>query len=212
MEYMSIKKLTTLLIATIVLTIPAIQIKQDIEQTKIHQIEAQEAAAKSEELKLLAEEAYEKEQAKIAADKAAKVKAEALAAEEALRAAEAEKQRVAALEAQKAQEAAENAAPAQPAAPRVAASSGNCESYRSLVAQYDWNVNTMLRIMKAESGCNPVNHNYADAHSTCSGSYGLMQIGCIHGYSAAHLESPQNNIAAAYSIFKSQGYTAWTTY
>lgn len=93
-----------------------------------------------------------------------------------------------------------------------APSGGGCDAYRGMLAQYDWNVDTMARIMKAESGCNPVNHNHADNHRSCLGSYGLMQIGCVHGYSAAYLESPANNIAVAYKIFKSQGYTAWTTY
>jgi len=94
----------------------------------------------------------------------------------------------------------------------VAVSYGGCESFRGIVAQYDWDVNTMMRIMKAESSCIPTKHNFGDNHRTCLGSYGLMQIGCVHGYTVAYLESPENNIAAAYKIFKSQGYTAWSTY
>lgn len=90
--------------------------------------------------------------------------------------------------------------------------SGNCQSYRSLVAKYDWDVNTMMRIMNAESSCIPTKHNHADDHRVCLGSYGLFQVGCVHGYAIAYLESPENNIAAAYKIWKSQGYTAWTTY
>lgn len=92
------------------------------------------------------------------------------------------------------------------------ATGGGCDSYRGMVAQYDWDVNTMMRIMNAESSCIPTKHNHADNHRVCLGSYGLFQVGCVHGYSMAHLESPANNIAAAYKIFKSQGYTAWTTY
>lgn len=94
----------------------------------------------------------------------------------------------------------------------AAAGGGNCEVYRGLVAQYDWNVSTMMRIMNAESGCNPTNHNFGDNHRSCLGSFGLMQIGCVHGYNVAYLSNPANNIAAAYKIFKSQGYTAWTTF
>lgn len=92
------------------------------------------------------------------------------------------------------------------------ATGGGCESFRGMVAQYDWDVNTMMRIMNAESSCIPTKHNHADNHRVCLGSYGLFQIGCVHGYAVAHLESPANNIAAAYSIYKSQGYTAWSTY
>lgn len=96
-------------------------------------------------------------------------------------------------------------------APRnVGVASGDC--YASLLSKYDWDVGTMQRIMRAESGCNPTNHNHGDRHATCLGSYGLLQIGCVHGYSASYLSTPANNIAVAYNIFKSQGYTAWTTY
>lgn len=97
---------------------------------------------------------------------------------------------------------------------RVASSNtgGGCDAYRGLVAQYDWDVNTMMRIMQAESGCNPTNHNWGDNHRTCKGSFGLFQIGCVHGQSVASLENPATNVAVAYNIFKSQGYRAWTTY
>lgn len=205
---MNIKRITTILIATTVLTVPAIQIKesiQDIEYNKKAQVQMQ---IRTEELRIAAEEAFQKEEARLAEEQAEaeRVAAEELAALEAAQAAEAEQERIDAIAAAKA---AESVAPAVSQAP---ASGGNCESYRALVSQYDWNVNTMLRIMRAESGCNPSNHNYADAHRTCTGSYGLMQIGCVHGYSIAHLESPSNNIAAAYQIYKSQGYTAWTTF
>lgn len=108
--------------------------------------------------------------------------------------------------------AAEKAAASVSVASAPAQSGGGCDAYRGMLAQYDWNVDTMARIMNAESGCNPTNHNYGDNHGSCLGSYGLMQVGCVHGYSAAYLSSPANNIAAAYKIFKSQGYTAWSTY
>lgn len=100
----------------------------------------------------------------------------------------------------------------KPAVSVSRAGGGNCDAYRGLVAQYDWDVSTMMRIMTAESGCNPTNHNHADNHRSCLGSYGLFQIGCVHGYSVAYLSEPANNIASAYKIYKSQGYTAWTTY
>ena len=87
-----------------------------------------------------------------------------------------------------------------------------CGNYQGLLAQYDWNVSTMARIMKAESGCDPGNHNWGDNHGSCKGSFGLLQVGCVHGYSADHLSSPANNVAAAYKIWRSSGYGAWTTY
>jgi len=86
------------------------------------------------------------------------------------------------------------------------------DCYYELLSQYDWDVATMQRIMRAESGCNPTNHNWSDNHGSCLGSYGLLQIGCVHGYSVEYLSSAANNIEAAYKIWLSQGYTAWTTY
>ncbi|MGH7866051.1 MAG: transglycosylase SLT domain-containing protein, partial [Candidatus Dormibacteraceae bacterium] len=54
-----------------------------------------------------------------------------------------------------------------------AGKSGNCESYRSLVAQYfpKSQVNNALRAMRLESGCLP-------SAISPSGDYGLMQVHC----------------------------------
>jgi hypothetical protein len=70
----------------------------------------------------------------------------------------------------------------------------------------------MLAIMRAESGCNPTNHNWGDGHATCKGSFGLFQIGCVHGYSVEYLSIPANNIAVAYKVWQGQGYRAWSVY
>lgn len=86
------------------------------------------------------------------------------------------------------------------------------DCYYDLLSQYDWDVATMQRIMRAESGCNPNNHNYGDNHGVCLGSYGLLQIGCVHGQTMEYLSDPANNIATAYIIWLRQGYTAWSTY
>lgn len=87
-----------------------------------------------------------------------------------------------------------------------------CSIYEPLVRQYDWNVPTMMRIMNLESGCNPNNHNYGDNHGVCLGSYGLFQIGCVHGIAGSLLADPATNISTAYNIWRQQGYTAWSTY
>lgn len=83
------------------------------------------------------------------------------------------------------------------------------DCYYDLLSQYDWDVATMQRIMRAESGCNPTNHNWSDNHGSCLGSYGLLQIGCIHGKSVDYLSIPENNIQTAYIIYLRQGYGAW---
>ena len=87
--------------------------------------------------------------------------------------------------------------------PRV---SGDCEQYRGLVAQYSWNVETVLAIMKAESGCNPNAANLNDNHRVCMGSFGLLQISC-HG---GRILDPAANIAAGYAKYVASGYSPWT--
>jgi len=88
----------------------------------------------------------------------------------------------------------------------------SCDDYRPLLEKYNWNVDTMLRIMQAESGCNPNNHNLGDNHGVCQGSYGLLQIGCVHGVTIADMSIPSKNIAKAFQIYSGQGYNAWSTY
>lgn len=90
-----------------------------------------------------------------------------------------------------------------------------CDLYRAEVEKYDWDPDTMMRIMKAESGCNPEALN--DNPATGDYSVGLLQIN-LYGGNAAHrppeeeLLIPKNNIAFAYELFKNGGYHHWTTY
>lgn len=92
------------------------------------------------------------------------------------------------------------------------AGSGNCESYRHLVAQYDWNVDTMMRAMRLESSCNP---NAVGDTRVIGGIYapscGLLQVRTLPGRpSCDQLKNPAFNIQTAYNIWKGQGYRAWT--
>jgi soluble lytic murein transglycosylase-like protein len=84
---------------------------------------------------------------------------------------------------------------------------GNCESYRSLVSQYAWNVETALRVMQAESGCNP------NALSSTS-DRGLMQINWVHsakvGGNLDALYDPATNVAVAYQVYQGDGWRAWS--
>lgn len=45
-----------------------------------------------------------------------------------------------------------------------------------------------------------------------SGDSSLWQINAIHGYSVSWLSDPVNSAAAAYSVWKSQGFFGWCTY
>lgn len=96
--------------------------------------------------------------------------------------------------------------------PTIPSAPANCESYRSLVSQYDWDVETMMYAMSKESGCNPgavgdlrtINGVYAP-------SCGLLQIRTLPGRpSCDQLKDPATNIATAYIIWSNQGYQAWT--
>ena len=96
----------------------------------------------------------------------------------------------------------------------------SCAKYEPLLAKYNWDIGTALRIVNAESGCSPVGHNWTDTHRNyltgqviCYGSWGLFNIGCVHGYSRRYLENPENNVKVAYLIYKgSGGFYPWTTY
>jgi hypothetical protein len=109
-------------------------------------------------------------------------------------------------------EAAPEPQPVAVAAPQPRA--GGCEQYRVLLQQYaGWNVDTMLYAMQKESGCNPhaVGDNYpiAGVHAP---SCGLLQVRTLAGRpSCEALKDPATNVAAAYSIWKEQGYRAWST-
>ena len=82
-----------------------------------------------------------------------------------------------------------------------------CEKYRLEVAKYNWNVNIVLAIMKAESGCR-------SGALSSTGDRGLMQINWIHsakvGGDLNKLYNPQTNIAVAYQIYSNSGFSPWS--
>lgn len=89
---------------------------------------------------------------------------------------------------------------------------GSCESYRSLLSQYGWNVDTMMYAMQKESGCNP---NAVGDNRVIGGVYapscGLLQVRTLPGRpSCTELQNPATNIATAYKIWLGQGYSAWS--
>jgi len=89
--------------------------------------------------------------------------------------------------------------------------SNNCEQYRKIVEQYDWDVELVMSIMFHESSCQVdiVNNN----PNTGDYSVGLMQIN-LYGDNAkyrpseAELKNPATNIEFAYSLYKSSGFTS----
>lgn len=89
-----------------------------------------------------------------------------------------------------------------------------CEAYRSEIAKYDWNVNVMMAVMQAESGCNTraVGDNYP-IKGLHAPSCGLLQIRTLKGRpSCEALKDPATNIAWGYKIYQGQGLKAWSVY
>lgn len=98
----------------------------------------------------------------------------------------------------------------QPVAMPVTTYTSGVEQWRTLVARYDWNVNTVLAIMRCESGGNP---NAVGDRSTAYSSYGLLQVRALPGRpEPTWLLVPENNISYSYSLYKANGYTPWTCY
>lgn len=72
----------------------------------------------------------------------------------------------------------------------------------------------MAAIAEAENRtCDPLRHNLtaSENHGVCIGSYGVLQVGCVH-YSGQDVNNLQQNIALAHQVWQKQGYTAWTMY
>ena len=81
------------------------------------------------------------------------------------------------------------------------------EQWRGLVAQYPWDVTTVLRIMQCESGGDPT--------ATGGPNYGLMQVNAVHsarvGGNLSALYDPATNIRVAYDIYvDGGGFGPWS--
>lgn len=91
-----------------------------------------------------------------------------------------------------------------------------CGAMQREVNKYtDWNVNTVQAIAQAENrSCNPTNHNLSSAedHGVCIGSYGVLQVGCLHYRAGENRDDLATNVAVAHRVWQSQGYTAWTMF
>lgn len=91
-----------------------------------------------------------------------------------------------------------------------------CETVRAEVAKYSgWDVATMSAIAKAENrACDPLRHNLSadEDHKVCIGSYGVLQVGCLHYRDGEDRNDLKTNIAVAHRVYLQQGYGAWTQY
>lgn len=90
-----------------------------------------------------------------------------------------------------------------------------CEIVKQEIAKYSgWDASTIFAIAQAENDtCDPLRHNLKseENHGVCVGSYGVLQVGCVH-YNGEDVDSLETNVAIAYEVWQKQGYTAWTMY
>lgn len=95
----------------------------------------------------------------------------------------------------------------EPTPPPVTPATG-CEKYRSIIAQYSWNVDVAIAVCNAESSGNANTSNMNDYHSFahCRGSFGLFQINCSHGI----VHDPVKNIAIAAKMYDARGWQPWS--
>ena len=86
--------------------------------------------------------------------------------------------------------------------------------YIDLLKEKSWNINIACNVMKRESSFNRYAVNWNDFHRTsqCFGSFGLMQVGCLHTQYFENYEDlyqPKVNIDVAYKIYQKSGWRAW---
>lgn len=105
--------------------------------------------------------------------------------------------------------------PQKPAVEAVRA--GGCERLQPLLEKYDWDVRTMLAIMRAESGCDPnvtgdTSLTFTQNGRTYGYSVSLFQVRILPGREHCDSHDPATNIACAYHVWRGQGYKAWSVY
>lgn len=93
-----------------------------------------------------------------------------------------------------------------------------CEAVRAEASKYSgWDVNLITAIATSESRyhkCIPTEHNMtmSENHGVCVGSYGALQVGCVHYREGENPNDLATNVAVAHRVWLAQGYTAWTEY
>lgn len=96
---------------------------------------------------------------------------------------------------------------------------GNCDSYRPLIERYDWDANMVIDIARAESTCDNGKDNLNDVHRNakgavvCYGSFGLLQVGCVHYSKGESRRDLSLNIEKAYKLYVARGHSFkdWST-
>lgn len=84
-----------------------------------------------------------------------------------------------------------------------------------LAYNYDWPQDIAYKVCMRESGGRTDATNWTDNHGSCTGSFGIWQIGCFwfpyYGYGEAAHYDPVIGTEIAYNIWKRQGnFKAWS--
>lgn len=92
-----------------------------------------------------------------------------------------------------------------------------CELVMQEIAKYDWHIPTMTAIAHAESNCRPeakgdTTLTYEQNGRTYGYSLGSLQVRILPGREHCDTYDVATNVSCAYSIYKSQGYSAWSVY
>ena len=93
-----------------------------------------------------------------------------------------------------------------------------CDLVRSEVSKYSgWDVNVMVAISQAESGCNPnatgdTSLTYQENGRTYGYSVGVFQVRILLGRESCDTHDLKANVACAYKVWQGQGYRAWSVY
>ena len=99
-----------------------------------------------------------------------------------------------------------------------------CEAVRQEIAKHSgWDVNTVQAIARAENRiCDPLNHNLTasethrrpDGSIICVGSYGVLQVGCLHYRPHEDRDDLATNVKVAHRVWSEAkgSYKPWTMY
>lgn len=102
-----------------------------------------------------------------------------------------------------------------------------CDAVWQEIVKYDWDHRVAMAIAQAENRkCDPLTHNEtasethrrADGSVICVGSYGVIQVGCLHYREGEDVNDLATNMKVAHRAYvaratwDSTGFNAWTMY
>lgn len=82
-----------------------------------------------------------------------------------------------------------------------------CAKYIDEISKYPWDVTLVIKVAYKESKCSSNAVNLKDSHRGCKGSFGMLQIGCLHFDKGEDRKNAPLNIEKAFEVYKSAGYS-----